>query len=74
LIAAPASFIDGARPKFFIARPVAEDAGVKAGIRSRVRRERFPKAPFTNITAIGVVQLSGFEFELKVIARVPSES
>ena len=52
----------------------AEDAGVRAGIRSRVRREKFPQAPFTNITAIGVNWLAGFDFEIKVIARVPSKS
>ena len=52
----------------------AEDAGVRAGIRSRVRREKFPQDPFTNITAIGVVQLAGFDFEIKVIVRVPSKS
>ena len=39
----------------------AEDSGAWAGIRSRVRRERFPQAPFTNITAIGVNWLAGFD-------------
>jgi enamine deaminase RidA (YjgF/YER057c/UK114 family) len=52
----------------------AEDAEVRAGTRSRIRREKFPQAPFTNITAIGVTWLSGFYFEIKVIARVPSRS
>jgi enamine deaminase RidA (YjgF/YER057c/UK114 family) len=52
----------------------AEDAGVRAGIRSRVRREKFPQSPFTNITAVGVSWLAGFDFEIKVIARVPSKS
>jgi enamine deaminase RidA (YjgF/YER057c/UK114 family) len=52
----------------------AEDAGVRAGIRSRVRSEKFPQSPFTNITAIGVNWLAGFDFEIKVIARVPSKS
>ncbi|MGO4592770.1 RidA family protein [Leifsonia sp. 2TAF2] len=50
----------------------AEEAGVQAGIRSRVRREKFPHAPFTNMTAVGVSWLAGFDFEIKVIARVPS--
>ena len=49
----------------------ADDARVRAGVRSRVRREKFPQAPFTNITAIGVSWLAGFDFEIKVIARVP---
>jgi len=52
----------------------AEEAGVRAGIRARVRRETFPQAPFTNVTAIGVSWLAGFDFEIKVIARVPSKS
>jgi len=50
-----------------------EDAGSRAAIRSRVRRERFPHDPFTNVTAIGVSWLAGFDFEIKVIARIPSK-
>ncbi|SFI14607.1 RidA family protein [Albimonas pacifica] len=31
----------------------------------------FPEAPFPNWTAIGVTWLAGFDFEIKVVARVP---
>jgi len=30
--------------------------------------------PYPNITAVGVTWLSGFTFEIKVIARIPGES
>lgn len=36
-----------------------------------VRSQAFPKAPFPNWTAVGVTWLSGFDFEIKVIARIP---
>ena len=32
----------------------------------------FPTAPYPNWTAIGVNWLAGFDFEIKVIARIPS--
>jgi enamine deaminase RidA (YjgF/YER057c/UK114 family) len=32
----------------------------------------FPKAPYPNWTAIGVNWLAGFDFEIKVIARIPA--
>lgn len=35
-------------------------------------REAFPREPFANVTAAGVTWLAGFQFEIKVIARVPS--
>lgn len=31
----------------------------------------FPREPFPSVTAIGVTWLAGFQFEIKVIARVP---
>ena len=37
----------------------------------KVKAEVFPKAPYPNWTAIGVNWLAGFDFEIKVIARVP---
>lgn len=38
-----------------------------------VQKQRvFPKAPYPNWTAIGVNWLAGFDFEIKVIARIPS--
>ena len=36
-----------------------------------VKTEMFPKAPYPNWTAIGVNWLAGFDFEIKVIARIP---
>jgi enamine deaminase RidA (YjgF/YER057c/UK114 family) len=34
-------------------------------------RKAFPVEPFPNVTAAGVTWLAGFQFEIKVIARVP---
>src|SRR5687768_16891288 len=36
-----------------------------------VKSELFQQAPYPNWTAIGVNWLAGFDFEIKVIARVP---
>ena len=36
-----------------------------------VKDEIFPQAPYPAWTAIGVTWLAGFDFEIKVIARVP---
>lgn len=38
-----------------------------------VKNEVFPQAPYPNWTAIGVNWLAGFDFEIKVIARVPAK-
>lgn len=45
---------------------------VQFGTVLAVKNEIFPKAPYPNWTALGVTWLSGFDFEIKVIARVPS--
>jgi len=37
-----------------------------------VRNKAFGEAPFTNITAVGVNWLAGFDFEIKAIARIPA--
>jgi len=37
-----------------------------------VKGEIFPRAPYPNWTAIGVNWLAGFDFEIKVIARIPA--
>lgn len=37
-----------------------------------VKKEVFAQAPYPNWTAIGVNWLAGFDFEIKVIARIPS--
>ncbi len=39
-----------------------------------VKSEKFPKTPYPNWTAVGVNWLSGFDFEIKVTARIPSRS
>jgi len=36
-----------------------------------VKDEYFPTAPYPNWTAVGVHWLAGFDFEIKVIARIP---
>ncbi|NYZ16999.1 RidA family protein [Azospirillum sp. RWY-5-1] len=36
-----------------------------------VKGEVFPDAPYPNWTAVGVTWLAGFDFEIKVIARIP---
>lgn len=36
-----------------------------------VKDEIFPQAPYPSWTAIGVTWLAGFDFEIKVIARIP---
>lgn len=37
-----------------------------------VKGEIFPEPPYPNWTAVGVTWLAGFDFEIKVIARLPS--
>jgi enamine deaminase RidA (YjgF/YER057c/UK114 family) len=36
-----------------------------------VKAENFPSPPYPNWTAVGVTWLAGFDFEIKVIARIP---
>ncbi|THF49265.1 RidA family protein [Allorhizobium terrae] len=36
-----------------------------------IKDEFFPAPPYPNWTAIGVTWLAGFDFEIKVIARIP---
>ncbi len=38
------------------------------------RQKNFKKTPYTNWTAVGVAWLSGFDFEIKVIARISKAS
>jgi enamine deaminase RidA (YjgF/YER057c/UK114 family) len=37
-----------------------------------IKDEVFPEAPYPNWTAVGVSWLAGFDFEIKVIARIPA--
>lgn len=36
-----------------------------------VKADMFPQPPYPNWTAVGVTWLAGFDFEIKVVARVP---
>ncbi|MGO4742490.1 RidA family protein [Serratia quinivorans] len=38
----------------------------------QVKQSIFPQAPYPNWTAVGVTWLAGFDFEIKVIARIPT--
>lgn len=40
----------------------------------KIKGEVFPSPPYPNWTAVGVTWLAGFDFEIKVIARVPELS
>ncbi|WP_425623872.1 RidA family protein [Agrobacterium radiobacter] len=39
-----------------------------------VRQRIFTKSPYPNWTAVGVNWLAGFDFEIKVIARIPESN
>lgn len=39
-----------------------------------VKQAVFPQPPYPNWTAVGVTWLAGFDFEIKVIARIPAAS
>ena len=39
-----------------------------------VKNENFKQSPYPNWTAVGVNWLAGFDFEIKVIARIPSRT
>ncbi|MBU0724553.1 MAG: RidA family protein [Alphaproteobacteria bacterium] len=39
-----------------------------------VKNEVFPRAPYPTWTALGVTWLAGFDFEIKVIARIPDKA
>jgi enamine deaminase RidA (YjgF/YER057c/UK114 family) len=41
---------------------------------NEVRLKAFGEAPYPNWTAVGVNWLAGFDFEIKVIARIPSSA
>lgn len=36
-----------------------------------VKNDMFPQAPYPSWTALGVTWLAGFDFEIKVVARLP---
>lgn len=51
---------------FFLIDPEAS-----AGLMLEAIKKAFPSEPLPNVTAVGVNWLAGFQFETKVIARIP---
>ncbi len=47
------------------------DPEAQIGAVSAVRLKEIGEKPYPNWTAVGVTWLSGFDFEIKVIARIP---
>ncbi|HEX8678711.1 MAG TPA: RidA family protein, partial [Chthoniobacterales bacterium] len=47
------------------------DPEASMGLMIESMRKAFPREPYPNATAVGVNWLAGFQFEIKVIARVP---
>jgi len=39
-----------------------------------IKNSVFPQPPYPNWTAVGVTWLAGFDFEIKVIARLPAKA
>jgi enamine deaminase RidA (YjgF/YER057c/UK114 family) len=50
------------------------DPEKQMGVVIPVKNEQFPQAPYPNWTSIGVNRLAGFDFEIKVIARIPARA
>ena len=69
LAAAGCTFDDVVDVTSFHTDPEAQIETVMA-----VRSEEIGEAPYPNWTAVGVTWLAGFDFEIKVIARIPSAS
>ena len=66
LEAAACTFNDVIDVTMFLVNPEAS-----MGLMIESMRKAFPVEPFPNVTAVGVTWLAGFQFEIKVIARVP---
>jgi enamine deaminase RidA (YjgF/YER057c/UK114 family) len=66
LSAAGCSFRDIIDVTSFHTDPESQFAAVM-----EAKNEAFPQAPYPAWTAIGVTWLNGFDFEIKVIARIP---
>ena len=49
------------------------DPETSAGLMIEALATAFPDEPKPNATAVGVTWLSGFQFEIKVIARIPQQ-
>lgn len=48
------------------------DPEAQFGIVMSVKDRMFPQKPYPNWTAVGVNWLTGFDFEIKAIARIPA--
>lgn len=68
LEAAGCTFEDVVDVTMFLVDPEAS-----MGLMIEAMRKAFPREPFPNVTAVGVNWLAGFQFEIKVIARVPQK-
>jgi enamine deaminase RidA (YjgF/YER057c/UK114 family) len=66
LSAAGASFEDVVDLTFYMIDPEASIGLILEGM-----KKAFPREPLPNATAVGVTWLSGFQVEIKVIARIP---
>lgn len=67
LKAAGATFDDIVDVTTFHTDPEAQFGAIKA-----VKEKAFGDPPYPNWTAVGVNWLAGFDFEIKVIARIPA--
>lgn len=67
LEAADCTFADVVDLTIFLTDPEAS-----LGMILEAMKKAFPREPFSNVTAVGVNWLAGFQVEIKVIARVPS--
>ncbi len=68
LQAAACTFDDVVDVTMFLVDPEAS-----MGLMIAAMRKAFPHEPYPNVTAVGVNWLAGFQFEIKVIARVPQK-
>jgi len=66
LDAAGCTFADVVDVTVFIVDPEAKFERIW-----EVAREYWGEAPYPNVTAVGVTWLYGFQFEIKVVARIP---
>lgn len=66
LAAAGCTFDDVVDVTFFLIDPEAS-----VGLVLEAMKKAFPREPLPNVTAVGVNWLAGFQFETKVIARIP---
>lgn len=66
LAAADCTFDDVVDVTFFLIDPETS-----AGLMLEAMKKAFPREPLLNVTAVGVNWLAGFQFEIKVIARIP---